>query len=92
MEQLNDRMYFDELGNEIHEGDLLRVFHFVGVRKRIYFMYKVARLKDGHWYGCDYNNDHTYLLKIVADKETGIIKGTRIINRAKWDEDFKQSI
>jgi len=91
MSELKDRMYYDELGNEIHEGDLLRVFHFIGLRRRVYFMYKVARLKEGYWYGCDYNSNHSYLLKGQATPDTGIIKGTRIINRHKWDEDFKQS-
>jgi len=91
MDQLKDRMYFDELGNEIHEGDLLRVYHFTGARKRAYFMYKVARVIHGYWYGREYNSDHTYRLKAVADKETGIIKGTRVIFRNKWDEDYKQS-
>lgn len=30
----------DRVGNEIHEGAILKVFHFVGSRKRKHFMYK----------------------------------------------------
>ena len=30
----------DCVGNEIHEGAILKVFHFVGKRKRKHFMYK----------------------------------------------------
>ncbi len=84
-----DEIYFDELGNEIHLNDLLRVYHFRGARKRRYYMYKVAIIKDGFWYGKDYSCDHTYVLMGMADKVTRIIKGTRVIARGDAMEDVK---
>lgn len=32
----------DCVGNEIHEGAILKVFHFVGARRRKHFMYKLV--------------------------------------------------
>lgn len=84
-----DTMYLDELGNEIHLNDLLRVYHFTGARKRRHYMYKVAIIKDDYWQGKDYTSDHIYMLKWTADKETRIIKGTRVISRGNPMEDFK---
>lgn len=84
-----DTIYFDELGNEIHLNDLLRVYHFMGARKRKYYMYKVAIIKDGYWYGKNYSSDHTYVLMGMADKETKVIRGTRVISRGNPEEDFK---
>ena len=38
----------DSVGNEIHERAILRVFHFIGPRKRKEFMYKqVGGTKNG---------------------------------------------
>lgn len=54
-------------------------------------MYKIVGLKDGFWVGREYHSEHTYLLKVVANKQTGVIRGSQIISRKKWDEDFKQS-
>jgi hypothetical protein len=95
--------YYDERWNEIHEGDLLRVWHFRGRRKRIYYMYHIAikqnisktgtTFQDNYWWaGKDYNrNDGKghYWLKAMANPETGVIKGCRVIARAKWDESFR---
>lgn len=33
---------FDEHGREIHVGDVLKVFHFIGSRRKRHYMYKQA--------------------------------------------------
>ena len=87
--------YYDQSGNEIHEGDLLKVFHFK-TRHKIYYMYHVAIRQDVDgvlwWSGKDYNRHDGkghYWFLATANKETGIMQGVQIINRAKWDENFK---
>lgn len=39
----------DSTGREIRSGDLLRLFHFVGPRRKRYFQYFMAFRADGHW-------------------------------------------
>ena len=41
----------DERGKVIQPGDVLKVFHFVGVNRKRHFMYKqaVEYVKDGRW-------------------------------------------
>jgi hypothetical protein len=43
---LTDKKYIP-----IREGDLVKVFHFIGARKKKYFMYKLIHKIDGRWYG-----------------------------------------
>lgn len=71
--------YYDETGFEINEGDLLQVFHFRHyLRKQKMYMYKVVIIKDGYYYGREYNGEHTYGLWCGAD-ENKIIKGTKVL-------------
>ncbi len=35
-------MYYDKNGYQIHKGDVLKVFHFIGRRNKKYYMYKVV--------------------------------------------------
>jgi len=41
----------DSVGNEIHDGAILKVFHFVGARGRKHFMYKkvLGKVKKGEF-------------------------------------------
>lgn len=89
----DEPFYFDKCGNEIHEGDLLEVEHFRGRRKRKYFMYHIAVIwidpKTGlkWWQGRGYNKDKAHY-NFCAMTKNGVISACRVINRAKWDEDF----
>jgi hypothetical protein len=38
---------FDKKGVPIYPGDLIRSFHFRGARRKIYYLYHVAVLKNG---------------------------------------------
>ena len=80
--------YFDEDGNKIEEFNLIKVFHFKGVNsqgrgRKNYFMYKWVKIKDGRWIALHLNNDkgESYRLCAVADKQTRIINGTKIVQK-----------
>lgn len=89
------KCYYDETGLEIQEGDLLKVFHFRHCRRREkIYMYHIAILQEWSgkywWAGKDYNRSGEkghYHLRAVADKETGIIRGTRIIASKNWENE-----
>jgi hypothetical protein len=51
------RKIFDKNGIEIEEFDILKVFHFVGVRKKKHYMYKMVILWNGYFYGSHLNNN-----------------------------------
>lgn len=80
--------YFDEKGTEIKEFAVIRVFHFIGARRKRYYMYKWVRLKEFngklYWIAMHLTNDKEtswYNLRAAADKETRIIKGTLIVQQ-----------
>jgi len=91
------KCYFDEMGIEIREGDLLKVYHFRHyLHRRKMFMYHIAILqqnKDGYWWAAkEYNREGDkghYWLLAVANKETGMIMGTQIIasDPKGWEQD-----
>jgi hypothetical protein len=41
----------DKNGIVIEEFDVLKVFHFIGARRKKYYVYKLVILWDGHLYG-----------------------------------------
>ena len=58
----------DCVGNDVHEGAILKVFHFVGSKKRKHFMYK----KVGEIYNSNYRkiyhlSSNGYYLKKISD-------------------------
>ena len=62
---------YDIKGIPLHEFDIYRIEHFRAAhRRRICYMYKVARVVDGRWYGYDLGgvvlsqraNCHRYLI------------------------------
>lgn len=83
--------YYDKDGVEIEEGDLLEVFHFIHYRhRRKCYMYHVAVWQEYKglwmWGGRDYNAEKAhYNLSAVANKETSILPGYRIIAKPKWE-------
>lgn len=44
---MEEKIYRDKRGRKIEQGSVLKVFHFTGARRKRYFMYKVAVLKEG---------------------------------------------
>ena len=43
--------YKDNKNREIHDGALVKVYHFTGGRRKKYYMYKLIRLIDNKWMG-----------------------------------------
>lgn len=42
--------FHDKHGYPIYDGDVLKVFHFIGSRNKKHYMYKVASSKGEHMY------------------------------------------
>lgn len=70
--------YYDENGREIKEFTVIRVFHYIGARKKKHYMYKWVKLKEFHgqlyWVGyhlCDDNDNINsyYQLRFSANKD-----------------------
>lgn len=60
----------DCVGNEIHQGAILKVFHFIGSRNRKHFMYKLVgeifKANDGSEYRKIYHlGEEGYYLKPI---------------------------
>lgn len=85
------KCYYDNEGVEIEEGDLLEIFHFIHYqRRRKCYMYHVAVMEEYNglfmWGGRDYNAPKShYNLIAIANKETGVLPGVRIISKPNWE-------
>ena len=49
LESRKDNTYYDKNGKQILVGDLLKVFHFRGARRKKYYMYQVAVMEDSEF-------------------------------------------
>lgn len=79
--------YFDKHGKEIKEFAVLKVFHFIGARRKKHYMYKWVRLKewDGkkYWIAIHLTSDRDtdyYNLRACANKER-ILTDTEIVQQ-----------
>lgn len=71
--------FYDEKGKQIQEFAVLKVFHYIGARRKKEYMYKWVRVIDGHLAAMHLTGEKgSYWLKAVADKD-GLIKGTQIV-------------
>ena len=50
---MEEKQYHDKRGRRISVGAVLKVYHFTGARRKRYFMYKVAVLKEGKMLAMD---------------------------------------
>lgn len=80
--------FYDKNGVLIQEGDLLKVFHFIGSRRKRNFMYKIAVVIDGYMYEKDYYSEHKCGLWSISDNY-GVLSGTEIINKRDWENEDK---
>ena len=73
----------DETGKPIKERDVIRVFHFIGARRKKHYMYKYVVVKNEELYAL-----HTGKLLLgepegyylwTCEKD-GLIQGTKILN------------
>lgn len=81
--------YYDENGKQIKEFAVIRVFHFIGDRRKKHYMYKWVKLKEFKgqlfWVGhhlCDDNDsiNSYYQLRFSAD-ENRVLKGVVIVQQ-----------
>lgn len=77
--------YFDEKGKEITEFSLIKIFHFIGARRKKYYMYKWVRLKEFkgkmYWVALhlsDDSGDYFHLRSCGADSNR-ILKGVEVV-------------
>ncbi|QQT43333.1 Uncharacterised protein [Sphingobacterium multivorum] len=84
-----EQPYFDENGIEIKEFALIRVFHFIGARRKKHYMYKWVKLKEhkGTMYWVAYHLENAtesihgyYHLRHCANEDR-VIKGTVILQQ-----------
>lgn len=93
-----EQPYFDEIGNEIMEGDLLRIFHFRGARRRVHYMYHIAVLSECsgklYWSAKAYHvpgNKGHYWLKAIADIETRRLHGVVVLDSRDAMREIKKT-
>jgi len=73
----------DETGMIIYPGDCLKVFHFIGSRRKKYYLYKWVIIKNNELYALhtgDFSVPEGYYLYPLVNKKR-LIKGTMILNR-----------
>ncbi len=74
-ESILEEPYFDENGNQIHEFAVIKVFHFIGARRKKHYMYKWIRIvedKGKRYYMAQHLSDASaFFEKGVTDKWTG---------------------
>ena len=78
-----EQPYYDKNGKEIKEFSLLKVFHFIGARRKKHYMYKWVKIMH-YRYVCSHldNTNNYFHLKTIADPETRIIESCEIIQEA----------
>ena len=83
-ECLVEEPYFDDKGNVIREFAILKIFHFVGVRRKKHFMYKWVRLVewkgDKYWVALHLSDDSGdyFHLRTLANR-CRVIKGCEVV-------------
>ena len=72
--------YYDKNGKPINEFDVLKVFHFVGARRKKHYMYKWVQRDDNDRMIIKHltNADESVLLSAVVNKD-GIFQDAEIV-------------
>ena len=76
--------FFDKNGIEIREFAVLKFFHFIGARKKKHYMYKWARIVNGHLvcnHLVDANPDSWCSFRGLANPKTGVIADCEIVQQ-----------
>ncbi|MDR3551258.1 MAG: hypothetical protein P4L31_07635 [Candidatus Babeliales bacterium] len=77
--------YFDKRGIEIRIGDILKVYHFGGGRRRVYYLWKLVSFDEkmgliGIHTGSSKEANGSFRIHAIAD-ERGVCTYAEIINR-----------
>jgi len=78
--------FYDKKGIEIEEFDLLKVFHFIGARRKKHYMYKWVRVVDGHLVGMHLMSDkpgNYFALRSIASDDDKLLN-CEIIHSKNW--------
>ena len=87
-------IFYDSVGNDLRDGDIVRMYHFTGARNRRHFMYKrfagyhKSNKGDvyGKWHSLD-DKDHWF-----ADHSNQFKNITVVVQRKKYhEENLKRS-
>lgn len=77
-----NRVYRDAHGIEIREFDVLKVFHFIGARRKVHYMYKwVRRNSRGELAILHLDAPHEPMVILRAVSCNGVIACAEIANR-----------
>jgi hypothetical protein len=99
-ERLDDLRLFDKRGITFHRGDVVKVFHFIGARRKRHYMYKQVLgfkmigptksspyFKFGHLNMPDDPEDHDgYYLEAPDGR---VLSGYEIVQSIKCDHDMR---
>jgi hypothetical protein len=69
----------DKNGVVIEEFDVLKVFHFIGARRKKHYMYKIVVLHDGLLYGSHIDSNPLkpgYPLWITSQDDTEVVQSS----------------
>lgn len=84
MENKIEKSYFDKNGKEIKEFAVLKIFHFTGIRRKRYYMYKWVKLieKNNKQYWVAYHltddSGRYFFLRSIAN-ENRILSNVEIV-------------
>ena len=76
-----NKFYFDKTGKQINEFDVLKVFHFIGARRKRHYMYKWVRRDDKGRMAIMHltaSDEPTVPLSVCANKE-GVFEDAEIM-------------
>lgn len=90
LEGRKNNIYFDKNGIQILEGDLLKVWHFIGARRKINYMYHVAVIEQTKDFPVmsirDYDKEKPHCrLYVLCDNEERMYKDAEIISERDWE-------
>ena len=74
-------VYFDKQGKQINEFDVLKVFHFIGSRRKRHYMYKWVRRDDKGRMAIMHlteSDEPMVALAVVCNKD-GVFEGAEIV-------------
>ena len=90
LEGRKNNIYYDKKGIQILEGDLIRVWHFIGARKKVNYMYFVSVIEETKDFPVmslrSYYSDKPHCrLYVVCDNEQRMYKDAEIIHKRNWE-------
>jgi len=75
----------DKNGVTIEEFDVLKVFHFIGARRKKHYMYKMAILWEGKLYGAHLNSNPLKPAYPLWTKYGGL-ENTEVVESQNWEK------